>query len=290
MKKKMLILMAFCTCIKIAAAQSPDLIHIADSVEREGKTLYQSEIASWYGTDIFLEKCKGKAGRIGGYVSYDTGSGMNNIFFSRDEVPVVLATMSFPYDVKPQNCTIDSTERKLTDVETRLYHLRQTAIKLINANKDTIFRFYNNTSLNPIPIIINGQKRVYALTAPKNNGVVLFGNDYLLTFDQQDRLIKTLKLHKGLIPESTRQMGKDSGSIALASVHTHLPEYSPYITATDICTLMLYEKSTTWNQHVVISKDFVSIWDCKRDKLAILTQEAWKKINAAKSALETSKN
>jgi hypothetical protein len=63
-------------------------------------------------------------------------------------------------------------------------------------------------------------------------------------------------------------------------MHTHLPQSGDYITATDICTLMLYAKFTTWDQHYVISKNDVSIWDCKKNQLVILTMEAWKKIAA----------
>jgi hypothetical protein len=72
----------------------------------------------------------------------------------------------------------------------------------------------------------------------------------------------------------------------VASIHTHLPESGDFITATDICTLMLYENFTTWNQHIVMSKNYVSIWDCKRNSLVVITKEAWEKMNPAKSALE----
>jgi len=61
-------------------------------------------------------------------------------------------------------------------------------------------------------------------------------------------------------------------------MHSHLPETGDFITATDICTLMLYEKFTTWKTHYVISKNYVSIWDCKKDDLVILTMQAWKRI------------
>lgn len=287
--KKLSLLIICCIVFKIATAQTPDLHAITDSIEAEGKTLYRSEAASWYGTDIFLEKCKGKTGRIGGYISYDSGSGMNNIFFSKDEVPVILATMSFPYDnINPANCKLDSTERKLTDTESLLCRMRTTAINTINANKDTLFKFYNNASINPVPIVITGEKRVYVLTGPKVNGVVLFGNDYLMRFDANDHLTGTVKLHKGLIPINTKPAADNSPVVA--SIHTHLPEYSHYITATDICTLMLYEKQAGWGQHIVMGKDMVSIWDCKKDKLAIITLEAWNKIYGKQNQPDATKN
>ena len=62
-------------------------------------------------------------------------------------------------------------------------------------------------------------------------------------------------------------------------MHSHLPEYSDIITATDICTTMLYQKSTEWETSYVMSKKYVSIWDCKKNELVIMTREAWEKIS-----------
>ena len=47
----------------------------------EGKLLYRSEMASWYGTDLFLEKYKSRE-NIGGYFSYLANDVPTCIFFS----------------------------------------------------------------------------------------------------------------------------------------------------------------------------------------------------------------
>jgi hypothetical protein len=41
----------------------------AQSIVDEGKLLYHSEMASWYGTDVFLDNYKSRE-NIGGYISY----------------------------------------------------------------------------------------------------------------------------------------------------------------------------------------------------------------------------
>jgi hypothetical protein len=258
-----------------------NLSKIADSISNEGKILYKSEWASWYGSDIFTDKCKSKRPIAGGYISYDNGHGLTNIFFSKDADPIVLSTISFGYDFNSNNYKLDTINRKLTTLESELYSIRKTTIAELN--KDTLFKYYNNTNLNPIPIIEKNIKRVYVLTGPKVNGVVIFGNDYLINFDNNNKITGKKKLHKNIIPVN---YGKDSSKIVVASIHTHLPESGDFITATDICTLMLYENFTTWNQHIVMSKNYVSIWDCKRNSLVVITKEAWEKTNPAKSALE----
>jgi len=282
--RKLFITLLFFSFLSHSFAQERDLDKIADSISNEGKILYWSEWTSWYGTDIFTDKCKGRRAIAGGYISYDNGKGLTNIFFSKGADPVVLSTISFGYDFNPNNYKLDTINRKFTPLEGELYSIRQTAIAELS--KDTIFKRYNHTSLNPVPIIEKDTKRVYILTGPDINGVVVFGNDYLIDFDKGNNIISKRKLHKGIIPVQYGKTSADSNKIVLASIHSHLPEFDEFITATDICTLRLYEKFTTWNQHIVISKDYVSIWDCEKDHLVIITREAWKKMNPAKSALE----
>ena len=178
MKQTFITFLIFFVCCTKLFSQEKDLVIIADSISNEGKTLFKSEWASWYGTDIFMDKCKDKHDQIGGYVSYDTGKGLNNIFFSKGPDPVVLGTTSFGYDFNQANYTLDTVSRKLNATERRLYTIRQAAIKRINS--DTLFKSYKNTSLNPVPIINNGISRVYVLTGPHIGGVVVIGNDYLM--------------------------------------------------------------------------------------------------------------
>lgn len=243
--KKLTLALFFVCLINVAFAQKKDLTAIADSIEKEGKILYQSEMASWYGSDIFLEKCKSKSARIGGYISYDTGKGLNNVFFSKDDDPVVLGTMSFGYDITPANCNIDTIERKFTRNEMELYAIQQQIVGNMKTNKGTLFKFYRNTSLNPVPIITKSYRRVYVLTGPKANNVIIFGNDYLFDFNEKSKLISSKILHKNIIP-----INFSRADSSVASIHSHLPSTGDFVTATDICTLMLYE-GTLIGKHIM---------------------------------------
>jgi hypothetical protein len=62
-------------------------------------------------------------------------------------------------------------------------------------------------------------------------------------------------------------------------VHSHGPETGDFITATDICTLMLYEKFAKWKKHNVVSKKYLNIWDCETDQLTVITMDALEKIS-----------
>ena len=239
----------------------------------EGKRLYQSEMASWYGTDLFVERFKEEQENIGGYISYGDHDSSRCVFYSKGTSPLAIATIIFDstYDIK--TARVDKSMRMLTPLENDLATLRLKAKEAMNS--DTMFRMYNNTNFNLIPIVSENERKVYVLTGPKNSGVVIFGNDYLLRFNKDNSLLDKKQLHRNLIPiEYSKQQDVE----VFGTMHSHRPETGDFITATDICTLMLYSKFANWKQHIVISENYVCIWDCLNNKLVTLTKEAWDKI------------
>ena len=240
----------------------------AQSIVEEGKLLYKSEKASWSGTDLFLKNYKNKE-NIGGSFSYTDSAGTKCIFFSKTNQPKVIATISFDGTYNSKTANLNTTERSFTKTENDIYEIKKHALAEINT--DTLFKTYNNTNLNLIPLIYGQEKKVYVITAPKNTGVVIFGNDYLLTFDDSNNLITKKQLHKSMIPIYYGE-NKEGGMKSIGAIHNHLPETGDFITPTDICTLMLYEKLAEWEQHFVVSENYMNIWDCTTDQLEIISK------------------
>jgi hypothetical protein len=248
---------------------------LARPIVAEGKRLYKSEMASWYGTDLFLERCKDKS-KIGGYFSYCENDGAKCIFYSNAKKPVVIGSILFDSTFSTNTAIVDLQERKFTDFEKDLYEIRVLAQAELYS--DTMFKLYKNTNFNLIPLIEGKSKKVYVLTGPKNTGVVIFGNDYLLEFDANNKLLVKKQLHQNMIP--IKYVDEEGHVIKDASAtHTHLPETGDFITATDVCTLMLYEKFAKWKQHTVVSQNYLNIWICERDELFLMTMEAVEKVN-----------
>ncbi|MBN9294693.1 MAG: hypothetical protein J0G96_12015 [Flavobacteriia bacterium] len=256
----------------------------AQSIVAEGKLLYKSEMASWYGTDLFLEKYEDRA-NIGGYFSYTENDLAKCIFFSKSDTPKVIGTISFnsSYDLK--KAKTDLSERDFTDKEYDLYQIRKIVLEELRS--DTLFKFYKNTNPNIIPLINEQEKKVYILTGPQESGVVIFGNDYLLTFDKDNKLLTKKQLHKNIIPI---YYGNEKGEQVEGSMHNHLPETGDFITATDICTLMLYEKFAKWKSHNVVSQKYLNIWDCETDQLTVVPIGTFDKIKKDQEKQNKKKN
>ena len=279
MNKAILLLLII---ISHAAKAQENPTSLAQPIVDEGKRLYRSEMASWHGTDIFLEKYKNRE-NIGGYLSYTDGSNATCIFFSKSETPVVIGTMTFDSTYNLSNAKTDLAERPFTSTEQVLYAIRKEAMITINA--DTMFKTYKNTNLNLIPIITGNEKKLYVLTGTSQHGVVIFGNDYLLTFDKDNKLITKKALHKNIIPVHFGGKEEENKEV-IGTMHNHLPETGDFITATDICTLMLYEKFTPWKQHNVVSAKYLNIWDCLKDHLIVIPIGDKIKKNEKKSVKE----
>lgn len=269
--KKLLTLIALFILAQNAIAQKNALRKIADSINAEGEALYRSEWASGYSTQIFSSGYGGKKQLSGGYFSYETGKEMTTIFFSKNNDPVVLATVKFGHKLDSSKYSIDTTTRKFTGVEKDLYAIRSKAAQAVL--NDTLFKIYENTSLNLVPIIKNGAKKVYVITAQTAPDEVLLGNDYLINFDKDNNIIKKTKLHNNLIP-----LGTGGIDTIEASSHQHLGETSPYITATDVCAFRLWKGKTTWVISFIVSAGYVSAWHFRDEFLEILTQAEFEKI------------
>lgn len=279
MKRTTLLFPFLLSLLHTIAQDNTHNIIIADSITAEGKYLYRSEMASWYGTDIFMEGFKDHE-RIGGYISYPDGDSTRCIFYTSDKEPVVLGTISFDSTYNIKTATANYTERSFTTNEKSLYTIRTKALDIVNQH-DTMFKFYKNTNYNLIPVIYKGQRKVYSLTGPSQGGVIIFGNDYLFLFDEQDRLLSKRSLHRNIIITEINEK-EEGGQKIVGGMHTHLPETGEYMTVTDVCTLMLYGKFTNWKQYMVVSANHMNIWDCITNRLIIIPNPSKGKSNNKK--------
>lgn len=262
--------------LSVLAQKNPN--NEAEPIVAEGKLLYKSEMASWYGADLFVENYKNRQ-NIGGYFPYTEKEISKCVFFSKSDNPKVIGTISFDDTYNVKTAKMDLTERDFTKYENDIYQIRKLALVEINTDK-TLFKVYENSNLNLIPFIDGKEKKVYVLSGSKKNGVVLFGNDYLLTFDKNNKLTLKKQLHKNLIPISFGGKDKEGKPfVSEEAMHSHLPETGDFITATDICTLMLYGRFAKWKTHSVVSKKYLNIWDCTTNELTVITREAAEKIS-----------
>ena len=247
-----------------------------DKILEEGKLLFRLEKGSWYGTDHFLENFPTKRDSIGGYVSYETSDNkINTIFFNRFDSNVILVHYQFDNVPKPKPINIDTINRTATKLEKDLIAINQNARKMATENADNFFSFYENTSLNFIPVIKGNEKKVFVLTGPQVSGIVIIGNDYIINYDKNNAFKDKSKIHNSILQFPYTS---ENGENAIESTyHSHV--VTDYISSTDICTILLYRDYVEWKHHIVISQKKVSIFNLEHETLFTMKKKDWEKIN-----------
>lgn len=110
--------------LSLAVFAQDDLEAKTEPIIAQGKLLYKSEMASWYGTDLILENYKQRE-NIGGYFSYTEAEINKCVFFSNAESPKVIGTISFDDSYNLGKAKTDLTERTFTKTEYDLYELEK---------------------------------------------------------------------------------------------------------------------------------------------------------------------
>lgn len=243
----------------------------------KGRHLYQLEKASWFATDILLESYPHKLNQVVGYLSYkDSLNEIHSIFFGGVSQDSIILRINFGMSPSEEPISLDSLNHKVNLKEKALIGIRSDAQERIYSRKDTLYTFYNNTSLNLIPIISEYEQSVYVLTGPRVSNLVLIGNDYKLSYNKQNEYQSVIKIHNSLLQYPYKS--KETDPPLETTFHSHVN--SEVINETDICTLLLYKDYIEWKSHYVMSENYVSIFNIEEEELVILTKKAWDKINA----------
>ncbi|NHN27592.1 hypothetical protein FIA58_018075 [Flavobacterium jejuense] len=246
-----------------------------EKILKEGKLLFRLEKGSWYGTDDMLARFQTKKDSIGGYLSYETKEHtINTIFFSRFNPDKILIRYEFDSLPKPVPIKIDTINHTATELEKNLIAIRQDAKERTYSNEDKFFSFYENTSLNFIPVITDKERIVFIVTGPQVSGIVLLGNDYKLNYDKKNKFKKKEKIHNSILQFPYASEDKENPTVS--TIHSHV--ITEYISSTDICTLLLYKDYVEWKQHIVMSEKEVSIFDLEKELLFTMKKKAWEKI------------
>ncbi|MDO7887004.1 hypothetical protein [Hymenobacter cheonanensis] len=247
-----------------------------EAILQEGLTLYQSERAAWVATDLMLATTLDRS-QLGGYLTYFRGDSVCTIFWNKESAGQAGTPLVASYLFPRQDVRVGTSRFQplgvFSPAEARLYGIRQAALASINAHRQE-FPVPANTSLNLDLLDDPSGTRVYVLTGPQQGSLVPIGNDHLLTFDPAGKLTAVERLHNSYLPLSW-DAGQAPGAIR-GMMHSHLAAH-PYITATDICNVLLYRPAGC-TQHLVVGQDYVSIFDLEKQQLAILTRKAYERM------------
>ncbi|WP_135531127.1 hypothetical protein [Hymenobacter wooponensis] len=260
-----------------ATAQTTKTQLLAQEILREGLALYESERASWIATDLLMARQPDMTGVVG-YLTYAHQDSISTIFLHQaPDKQAIAVKYGFTFartSILPATGR-NISARPVSAREERLFALRLLVMDELQSHKllKSAYGFPENTRPNVVILDDNQAARAYVLTGPQEGGVLPIGNDFLMSFTSAGKLSKIERLHNSYIPMRV----PEGGQTIEAGMHSHLPAH-PYITPTDICSLLLYQDALPAKQHLVMSNEYVSIFDLPKRQLTFLTRKAFDKI------------
>lgn len=254
-----------------------------------GRKLYCFEKAYMIANEVMLRQYPGKYYRIGGSVTYRIQDSVRTIFWLKKDSTSIDLTVTFDSFPDTLNYIADPKKRTASEEELRLINLHQETRQLMNKNKGRFFSFYNYTSNHLVLFPGETEDQVYILTLSNDKEDLIFGNDYLLIFAKNGKLKSKTKIHEhGYSINLQQDIPKDSS--AIETFHEHNGKTPLYITATDICTLLIYRDKINWDKHTVLSPDFACTWNIEKQELQVLTRKSWDKIQEKKMMVRKKKS
>lgn len=238
-------------------------------IEEEGRLLYRLEKASWHATDLLLDTYHLLTDSAGGYVSYiNDDNDVVTAFYDKKDASLILLRFTFDKNPQAEPKNTEPIPTRATSLEEDLIFLRELVMEEMGKNYDNFFRFYKGTQPNVIPLIIKRNRKVFVLTATTEPNNLLIGNDYELIFTKKNKLKKKRMLHDTLI---SYEFESSTEEPFVSTMHSHT--ITDLITATDICTLLLYKDFLEWDKHYVFGKKHISLFDLKTETLTIIKKK-----------------
>ena len=198
---------------------------------------------------------KGKD-KVDGNFAYADGDNWKIVFYTNGEQPKILGTVNMTSDFDTKEAKTDLLPRDWTALEKQLYKLKESSLKELQ--DATSFKVVENTHFELIPFIQKGQANVYVISVSDKPGIVVFGNDFVLSYDESLQILKKQALHKMMSSVAYKvgaSKNEEGNSHVIVSDKNEMP------TSTDIVVLLMNEEATKWTNHAFISENFIYFWN-----------------------------
>lgn len=202
-----------------------------DSILAEGNLLYKYERAAWISTDLVRENPELTA-EFGGYFIYEYEDGIKAIILENGDEKCIAEYYFEDDSNRPKWAKTE--KRELSKKELILLEAREAVFANLDDPKYNI-SIMEGFVPNIIFIPYREKFKFYIIMGTPQNDVIPFGDDHLFITDKNGKIEHWQKFHSRLIPGYTKM----EDSQVTEMMHSHLKS-TPFITATDICTFMLY--------------------------------------------------
>ena len=269
----MTICLASCSVHKLIPSKKvkrpkPELIQAAlDSICVEGYNLYIAERVNWVSTDSLFAHYS--IDDIGGSAIWQpTNNIWRVLFLDKEQKNIIL---DLRYDVKSEEQVISYDKRPITEMEQSVIDKKNKMLESALDLYGDSLRYdpdYGRPNFDFVRIDEN-TTRMYMLQGVERSGIIPFGNDFSVDFDNDGNPTAFRRYHHSLIATP------NDGEMAM---HSHLKD-NPYITPTDVCNFQLYHGRMKQLNIFSTALDGFIFYNVKSNFAMFVTREVVDKIN-----------
>ena len=246
---------------------SQNLIRISDSIVQEGLNLYQLEKLARTGSNMIGET-KQDVLLFNDYLPYFEKDTIKAIYYSFGSAGTRIkytACLGIKDSITPAKIKLYQTDRLPTQKELAFIEIKKEIRTFI---QDSPSINENKKVMNfDIPVLEkNNLFYFYLLPVSIESGQFYMGGDYIFKYTKEKKLVTIEPQHRGLM-----LVHKLQNTAINFFAHTHLDEYSHFMTATDICQAKLYAKQTVgFSEFKVVARQFDSNFNTETNELKLL--------------------
>lgn|GEM_PF-1426941 len=269
-RMKNVLLVLICSMASLAAQEMPSGF---EAVMNTGVTMAKLELASAMSSDFFRSSRDVRKDSVGGHVAYVTGNRITSVYYANANPSLIFHTYMFDKNVDFGSMRVDTHQRAATPKEQELIALRHASLRAIVSDTSNFFSAYKFTVLHHIPLVDSASRIVYIRTVSTREQFAIFGNDYRLTFDSSNALIKREKLHQSLMPIESSPTSAGSRPDTVVTHHSHSILSSELPTETDVCTLVVSAGHVPWQQHAILTPTWNCVWNMADKKFQFFKKD-----------------
>ena len=243
------------------------LVITLDGNCKEGYNLYVAEHINWVSSDSVLAHYS--VDDIGGKIIWQpTNDTWNVVFMDKEQKNCIY---DFRYDIKSEEQTISYVPRPITEKERGILEKQNLMFKNAIEQYGDSMRYdpdYGRPNFDFVRID-DKTTRMYMLQGVERTGIIPFGNDLSIDFDNECNITAFRRYHHSFIPISNE---------GEAAFHSHLKD-NPYITPTDVCNFLLYHGKMKQTYILSTALGGYIVYDAERKHSTYLSKSAMKKIS-----------
>ncbi len=270
------VLAAFLFALSLQAAAQKDITKAEDNLLWQAYRSCLLELTAIHSNQVCPVRNLTQVGVPAGIPIFERGQ-YKYVYWRLDPLPKVYATVYYNNKADRESAKYDGTIREFTPLEAFAFRIVEAVKSDIAA--DPNFKFLPNAFITVTPVIESDNYHVYVTWKAREEGMVIFGNDYDYTFDSNSIMLSKRKIHSN-ISYSCIDSVDQAAPLNRIGFHSHEGQNLRGFCVTCLETVYTFYSVLKWKTFYLTDLTHVYAFDLATSNLTRFTHAEFEKNNA----------